>query len=81
MTEYHGHPSVAATCMGKVRFASAALAHAVCRRGKRTGRLREMYRCAYCHGWHLGRPMPDKNIEKRRATRLAVAAGWGEDDD
>ena len=77
--EYHGHPTPVAACSGKVRFASAALAHAVCKRGRRNGHLREAYRCPYCGGWHLGRPMTDAKHERRRAYRIAVAMEMGED--
>lgn len=49
-------------CIGKVKFASAALAHAVARRrsgrkegdygGERSGQ--EPYRCVTCGHWHVG---------------------------
>ena len=52
----------AVSCAGKVRFDSAALAHAIAkRRGKArkvnhddARRRREAYRCKHCGGWHLG---------------------------
>lgn len=39
------------TCTGKARFDSAKLAHLVQRRGHK---VRQVYRCRHCGGWHLG---------------------------
>ena len=53
-----------ASCGGKARFESPALAHAALRRAKskrsysrrrcRMTDARTMYRCKFCGGWHLG---------------------------
>jgi hypothetical protein len=45
-----------AGCEGKTRFTSRAIAAAVAERiGKRRkGRRTNVYRCTFCHGWHVG---------------------------
>lgn len=58
-----------ADCFGKQAFSDPQLARAVLRRSKQTARsgkrkgkggtAREVYRCVYCHQWHLGRSNKD----------------------
>lgn len=50
------HPSPAAQCVGKERFASAKLAHEVVKRRRFVGKINVAYRCQFCGGWHLGAP-------------------------
>lgn len=49
---------IAASCSGKVRFATHAAAHHVQKRRSKHDRDRssqEVYRCGVCQGWHIGR--------------------------
>lgn len=45
-----------ATCDGKEAFKSAALAHNVAKRRKRSksAGAREAFRCPFCNQWHIG---------------------------
>ena len=45
----------AAACAGKVAFRSHAMAQMVASRGSRSERSRQVYRCPFCHQFHLGR--------------------------
>jgi len=61
-----------AGCVGKVRFDSARLAHEVAKPRHRRGRTRgtpirdqrEVYRCPYCGGWHVGQRRVNLNLRR-----------------
>ena len=54
--------SYASQCEGKVAFASPRLAEEAAKR--RTGRI--IYRCRYCHEWHVGTPDPRPKVYEKR---------------
>jgi hypothetical protein len=45
----------AAACDGKIPFATFTAAQLVAVRGSRRGKPRQVYHCAFCHQFHLGR--------------------------
>lgn len=55
-------------CAGKVRHATAALAHAVFRKQRKSPGM-NVYRCPSCGGWHIGRQARGRNAN--RPTPLA----------
>lgn len=64
---------IRASCDGKHRFDDAAMAHKVADRmrksaGQRRKRRRrrpriQVYRCRWCHSWHVGSVVPDRAKE------------------
>lgn len=67
MTPQSNPTRAAAGCIGKARFDSRTLANRIneARSRGRVDERREPYRCADCHGWHLG----NKTQAKRRNPR------------
>jgi len=59
-----GYFAEQASCIGKQRFQSAKLAHAVVKRGDKRGKRRQAYRCEYCGFYHLGRSVKRRRIEE-----------------
>jgi len=55
LAEASPEADVAAHCGGKERFETGALAHRVAQRRKYRGA--QVYRCDFCNGFHLGRPL------------------------
>jgi len=57
-------------CEGKVRFASAKVAHQVAKRRATRDRDGQAYHCEFCGGYHIGqRSGPTAKLEKRRELR------------
>lgn len=68
MTPESVTPSSAAACDGKVPFATFTAAQLVAVRGSRRGKPRQVYHCAFCHQFHLGR----RPATGRRPRRIEV---------
>ena len=54
-----------AGCEGKVKFESWALAREVTKRRGRHQKIREVYKCPYCHKFHVG-SLKRKRFKMRR---------------
>ncbi len=68
------HPAASpesASCTGKIRYAAqhaATAAYRSIRKRKRTPDCFGVYRCHYCHGWHLGNS-PSRRAQTRQRRR------------
>lgn len=61
-----------ASCVGKVRFETYALAQSVAHRSSQNqGGKRAAYRCPLCHGYHCGEPMQKRPSRRAAQERLS----------